>query len=319
MRSKPCCSSAATDGALLLLGRLGHQHVGFHFLAAAALTHAAHGGRIQVVAADGEPAVGAHGGALVGHVHALPADFRTQPDVDPGVAGGVTGVAGVEIAADVACRHSDGAGGGDVHVSVILANAFAALEGDGCAVLDVAGTGLVAHGAEHGFGEGEGAGAWVADGVQDVVCERAQLVVGGGELGGGEIGERGEGAVVLASFGVDGLDHAAHDDLDFAVRLFDGEEMRDIAVGIDLLETPAGSADGPTERALAQVAARREVQTLYAVFDGALVAVTGLVPNVHLHGLTPPPGVTGNPSQCGRRDRAGGPGTAREIAAGRLP
>src|SRR5579859_1656341 len=96
---------------LLLLGGLGDQHVGFHFLAAAALAHAAHGGRVQVIAADGQPAVGAHGGALVGDVHAVPADVRAQPDVDPGVAGGVAGVSGVEIAADVTRRYSDGAGG----------------------------------------------------------------------------------------------------------------------------------------------------------------------------------------------------------------
>ncbi len=61
---------------LLLLGRFGHQHIGFHFLAAAALAHAAHRRRIQVVAAHREAAISAHGGALVGHVHALPTDFR---------------------------------------------------------------------------------------------------------------------------------------------------------------------------------------------------------------------------------------------------
>ncbi len=204
-------------------------------------------------------------------------------------------------------------------MGVVLADAFAALEGDGCAVLDVAGTGFVAHGAEHGFGEGLGAGARVADGVQGVVGERAEFVVGGGELSGGEIGEGREGAVVLPAFGVDGFDHAAYDDLNFAVGLFDGEEVRDIAVGVHLLEPAAGSGDGPGESALAEVAARREVETLYAVFDGALVTVTGLVPNVHLHGLRPPPGVTGNPKLCGRRDRAGGRGTARGSAAGRLP
>ena len=104
---------------------------------------------------------------------------------------------------------------------------------------------LVAHGAEHGFGQGLGAGPRVGDGVQGVVREGAQFVVGRGELRGGEIGERREGAVVLAALGVDGFDHAAHDDLNFAVRLFDGEQVRNIAVGVDLLEPPAGSGDGP--------------------------------------------------------------------------
>jgi hypothetical protein len=38
-------------------------------------------------------------------------------------------------------------------VSLVLAHAFAALEGDGGTVLDVAGAGFVADGVEDGFGE----------------------------------------------------------------------------------------------------------------------------------------------------------------------
>jgi len=91
----------------LLLGGLGDEYVGFHFLAAATVAHAAHGRCVQVVAADGKPAVGAHRRALVGDVHALPADFRAQPDIDPGMTGGIIGVAdapGERALARVAAR-----------------------------------------------------------------------------------------------------------------------------------------------------------------------------------------------------------------------
>src|ERR1700689_102649 len=74
-----------------------------------------------------------------------------------------------------------------------------------------------------------------------------------------------------------------NDDADFAMRLLDGEQVRNIAMGIDLLEAPPGGHDVPGQRALAQVPARREMQTLHAVLDRALVVVAGLVPDVHLH------------------------------------
>ena len=72
-------SHAGNSTSLLLLqGRLGHQHVGFHLFSAAALAHAAHRRRIEIIAPDGEPAVGAHRGPLVGHIDALPADVRRR-------------------------------------------------------------------------------------------------------------------------------------------------------------------------------------------------------------------------------------------------
>src|SRR5450631_1023679 len=67
------------------------------------------------------------------------------------------------------------------------------------------------------------------------------------------------------------------------MRLLDCEQVRNIAMGIDLFEAPAGRRDVPAERALAQVAARCEMQALHAVLDRAVVAVAGLVPDVHLH------------------------------------
>ncbi len=162
-----------------------------------------------------------------------------------------------------------------------------------------------------------GAFARFLDGVEGVLCEGFEVVVGGGEVSGCEIGQRREGAVVLAAFGVGGLDDAVHDDLDFAVRLFDGEQVRNIAVGVDLLQAAAGGADGPVKGALTQVAARGQVQALHAVLDGALVAVTCFVPNVHLHGFTPLLGVAKSRTRCGRRDLSSGQGIARETAAGR--
>src|SRR5258705_82918 len=82
-------------------------------------------------ASDGQRGIGPPGGTLMGQVDALPADFRPQPDVHPGVAGGfagVAGVAGVDIAAHVASRHTDRSRRGDVDVGVVLADPFAALE-----------------------------------------------------------------------------------------------------------------------------------------------------------------------------------------------
>ena len=70
------------------------------------------------------------------------------------------------------------------------------------------------------------------------------------ERGGREIGERRERPVILPPLGVGGLDDAAHDDLDFAMRLLDGEQVRDVAVRVDLLEPPPGRGDGPGERPL---------------------------------------------------------------------
>src|SRR5882672_5699985 len=159
---------------LLLLGRLGNQYVGLHFLAAAALANPAHRRRVQIIAADGQPAIGAHGGPLVGDIDALPADLRSQPDVHPGVAGGfaaVADVAGVEIAADVASRYAHRSRGGDVHVRVILANAFAALERDRGAVLNVAGAGLVAHRVEDRFGQRLGARYRILGSIHDLQGE----------------------------------------------------------------------------------------------------------------------------------------------------
>src|SRR5271170_6712207 len=65
--------------------------------------------------------------------------------------------------------------------------------------------------------------------------------------------------------------------------LLDGEQMRDVAVGIDLLEPAAGRGDGPGQRSLAAVAPRSEMQALHAVLDGALVAIAGHVADVQLH------------------------------------
>src|ERR1700733_15319695 len=118
---------AANSTSLLLLGRLRHQHRGLHFFAAAALAHAADRRCVQVIAADGETARGAHRGALVRHVQTVPTDFGAEPGVDPGMARGVVAVARVEIAADVTSGHADGASGGDEDMSMVLADALAAL------------------------------------------------------------------------------------------------------------------------------------------------------------------------------------------------
>jgi hypothetical protein len=49
----------------MLLGRLGHQHLRLHFFAAAAVAHTAHRRSVEIIAADGEPAVGAYRRPLV--------------------------------------------------------------------------------------------------------------------------------------------------------------------------------------------------------------------------------------------------------------
>ena len=77
--------------------------------------------------------------------------------------------------------------------------------------------------------------------LEDLACEDLDLIVRRRERGRREIGERRERAVVLADLGIRGLHDAAHHDLDLAVGLLDGEQMRDVAVGVDLLE-PAGRA-----------------------------------------------------------------------------
>src|ERR1700760_4683408 len=115
----------APNSTLLLLRRLCHQHRGLHFFPAAALSHTANRCRVQVIAADGETAVSTHCGALVRHVQTVPADFRAEPGIDPGVAGGVVAAARVQISADVTSGHADGASGGDEDVGVVLADAFA--------------------------------------------------------------------------------------------------------------------------------------------------------------------------------------------------
>ena len=78
------------SASLLLLGRLGDHHVGFHFFTAAAVAYAAYRRRIQIVATDGEPAIGADGGSRMGHVHALPPDFGPEPHIDPRMARGLS-------------------------------------------------------------------------------------------------------------------------------------------------------------------------------------------------------------------------------------
>ncbi len=189
-------------------------------------------------------------------------------------------------------------------MGMVLAHAFAALEGHRGAVLHVADAGLVAHRAAHGLGEGLRAFARIGRAVQGLVGEGLELIVGGGERGGRQVGQRRERAVLLTGFDVGGLDHAVNDDGDLAVRLLDGEEVGDIAVGIDLLEAAAGGVDLPGQRALREVAARRQVQALHAVFDRAFVAVRGFVPNVQLHGIVrPPPVEPGNQMRRGRPGR----------------
>jgi hypothetical protein len=71
--------------------------------------------------------------------------------------------------------------------------------------------------------------------------ESAQCLVRRGQRGRREIGERRQGTVVLAPLAVGGLDDTLHDDADFPVRLLDGQQVRDVAVGVDLLERRPGA------------------------------------------------------------------------------
>ena len=134
---------------------------------------------------------------------------------------------------------------------MILTDALAAAERGRGAVLHVARPGLVAHRAEYRFGERVGARMRFLDVFQGAARKRLDLIVRSGERGGGQKGERRERPVVLAAFDVRRFHHPAHHDVNLAVRLFDGEQVRDVAIGVDLFDTPAGGEDVPGERALA--------------------------------------------------------------------
>ncbi len=113
--------------------------------------------------------------------------------------------------------------------------------------------------------------------------EGLELIIGGGQCGGGQIRERRQGPVVLAALGIRRLDHAVHHDLNLAVRLFDGEKVGNVAVGVDLLQAAPGRGDAPGQRSLAQVPAWGQMQALHAVLDRPLVAIPCFMSNVHLH------------------------------------
>ena len=70
------------------------------------------------------------------------------------------------------------------------------------------------------------------------------------------------------------------------MRLLNGEQVANIAVGVDLFQPPPGRDDAPAQRTLAQVPARREMQALHAILHRSLVAIARLVPNVHVHALS---------------------------------
>ena len=62
--------------------------------------------------------------------------------------------------------------------------------------------------------------------------------------------------------------------------LFERQQMRDIAVRIDLLKLTPGGENAPRERALTRIATRREAQTLNRVLERMVVLVHRFMANV---------------------------------------
>src|ERR1700744_2268891 len=94
IRHTPQPREARVKSLLLLLERrLGHQHVRLHPLPAASLTYAPHRRRIEVIAAHREPAIGADRRALMRHVQTAPPVIGPEPDIAPGMAGGIAALA----------------------------------------------------------------------------------------------------------------------------------------------------------------------------------------------------------------------------------
>ena len=102
-----------------------------HVFAAAAAADAADGASIQIVAANREAAVVRVGARVVSYIDRFPTCFRVDPPVDPRMAGDVSVVARVKIAADISRGDAGAAAAGDENMSVILADTFAASEGLG--------------------------------------------------------------------------------------------------------------------------------------------------------------------------------------------
>ena len=79
---------------VLHCGRRRSQHADVHHLAAAAASHAADRGGIEVIPADGEAAMCRPGGLLTGDVDPVPTLCIRQPYFRPSVARSLSGVAG---------------------------------------------------------------------------------------------------------------------------------------------------------------------------------------------------------------------------------
>src|SRR3954452_21713491 len=108
---------------LHLVHRLIDQHFYRQRFAAAAITHAAHGGGAQVIEPDRDAYVGGGRGNAVGGIEGDPAEIGHE-----GFRPGVTGIlldhaiVAVEIAADIARRDAEAARDRDENVAQVLAD-----------------------------------------------------------------------------------------------------------------------------------------------------------------------------------------------------
>src|SRR6185312_7053770 len=98
------------------------------------------------------------------------------------------------------------------------------------------------------------------------------------------------------------------------MRLLEGEQVRDVAVSVQLLGPAAGCVDRPGKNALAALLPWSEAQLLRRVLYGLFVGIGRLVKDSQLHDwawwqASKFPKGPGNRSRCARRDRADVPGS----------
>ena len=74
-----------------------------------------------------------------------------------------------------------------------------------------------------------------------------------------------------------------HFNVQFANGLIERQNVRSIAVGINLRMYPRGRTDVPVDDVLTRIAARCQAQQLDQVRDGVFVVVMGIVNDVKTH------------------------------------
>src|SRR5262245_2309936 len=258
-------------------------------LAGAAIARAAQGRRAEIVEAHRHPNVGVGGADAVRRIESHPAEGRHER-LGPGVAGLllVHAVLAVEIAAHVARRDGEAAGGGDEDVGEVLADAALEREGRGGRGGDLGGGGVVHHlvvqAREHEMQQVEhvALGCVAARGGKGDDAR-----VGTGERGLAQIEGRGEALDRAAhhALGVARFDLALDRHGKLAEGAVGGEGMNDVAEGVLVLIEPAigGDVDAPARHVLPVVIARGEPQHLDHAGGGFLVAIARQMRDADAH------------------------------------